>query len=206
MPIPNIRSWSNPKFLRALRERPRIAPPPFFFSPQTRDGISPGSIFPSTAVCTFKKYFQKIFRVFAKLGLDNPYAFCYNSKAIRPVGQAAKTPPSQGGNMGSIPVRVTTKKKALAFASAFFRCMRLIALRRAVSHRVDRRLAARDIAFGSYVPSESEALSLCASKISRRAKRTISLRALRAISPHAKRAKRAFFRFFSKSKKERKSP
>ena len=54
------------------------------------------------------------------MGLDKPYAFCYNSKATRPVGQAAKTPPSQGGNMGSIPVRVTTKKKALAFASAFF--------------------------------------------------------------------------------------
>ena len=47
------------------------------------------------------------------MGLDKPYAFCYNSKAIRPVGQAAKTPPSQGGNMGSIPVRVTTKKKHL---------------------------------------------------------------------------------------------
>ena len=27
---------------------------------------------------------------------------------IRPVGQAAKTSPSQGENMGSIPVRVTT--------------------------------------------------------------------------------------------------
>ena len=27
----------------------------------------------------------------------------------RPVGQAAKTPPSQGGIMGSIPVRVTKK-------------------------------------------------------------------------------------------------
>ena len=26
---------------------------------------------------------------------------------IRPVGQEAKTPPSHGGNMGSIPVRVT---------------------------------------------------------------------------------------------------
>ena len=33
--------------------------------------------------------------------------------AIRPVGQAAKTPPSQGGNMGSIPVRVTKNKEAL---------------------------------------------------------------------------------------------
>ena len=30
--------------------------------------------------------------------------------ATRPVGQAVKTPPFHGGNMGSIPVRVTTKK------------------------------------------------------------------------------------------------
>ena len=28
--------------------------------------------------------------------------------ATRPVGQAVKTPPFHGGNMGSIPVRVTT--------------------------------------------------------------------------------------------------
>ena len=30
--------------------------------------------------------------------------------ATRPVGQAVKTPPFHGGNMGSIPVRVTSKK------------------------------------------------------------------------------------------------
>ena len=30
---------------------------------------------------------------------------------IRPVGQAVKTPPFHGGNMGSIPVRVTKKQK-----------------------------------------------------------------------------------------------
>ena len=38
---------------------------------------------------------------------------------IRPVGQAVKTPPFHGGNMGSIPVRVTKKQKPtewLAFA------------------------------------------------------------------------------------------
>ena len=29
--------------------------------------------------------------------------------ATRPVGQAVKTPPFHGGNMGSIPVRVTKK-------------------------------------------------------------------------------------------------
>ncbi len=31
----------------------------------------------------------------------------------RPVGQAVKTPPSHGGNMGSIPVRVTSKKHTI---------------------------------------------------------------------------------------------
>ena len=30
--------------------------------------------------------------------------------ATRPVGQAVKTPPFHGGNMGSIPVRVTKKE------------------------------------------------------------------------------------------------
>ena len=39
--------------------------------------------------------------------------------ATRPVGQAVKTPPFHGGNMGSIPVRVT-KKNSDAFASEFF--------------------------------------------------------------------------------------
>ena len=41
-------------------------------------------------------------------------------KQIRPVGQAAKTSPSHGENMGSIPVRVTSKKAhecALFFVS-----------------------------------------------------------------------------------------
>ena len=40
--------------------------------------------------------------------------------ATRPVGQAVKTPPFHGGNMGSIPVRVTMKKRAPAFAGARF--------------------------------------------------------------------------------------
>ena len=31
--------------------------------------------------------------------------------ATRPVGQAVKTPPFHGGNMGSIPVRVTMTRK-----------------------------------------------------------------------------------------------
>src|SRR5699024_11725689 len=33
---------------------------------------------------------------------------------IRPVGQAVKTPPFHGGNMGSIPVRVTKNRQASA--------------------------------------------------------------------------------------------
>ena len=41
--------------------------------------------------------------------------------ATRPVGQAVKTPPFHGGNMGSIPVRVTMKKALLLSGrSAFF--------------------------------------------------------------------------------------
>ena len=32
------------------------------------------------------------------------------AKSMRPVGQAAKTPPSHGGNGGSIPPRVTKQK------------------------------------------------------------------------------------------------
>ena len=39
--------------------------------------------------------------------------------ATRPVGQAVKTPPFHGGNMGSIPVRVT-KKEAIRKDGFFF--------------------------------------------------------------------------------------
>ncbi len=35
--------------------------------------------------------------------------------ATRPVGQAVKTPPFHGGNMGSIPVRVTSKKVSFVY-------------------------------------------------------------------------------------------
>ena len=38
---------------------------------------------------------------------------------IRPVGQAVKTPPFHGGNMGSIPVRVT-KKEVTRMCDLFF--------------------------------------------------------------------------------------
>ena len=39
--------------------------------------------------------------------------------ATRPVGQAVKTPPFHGGNMGSIPVRVTKKRDWLLPVSFF---------------------------------------------------------------------------------------
>ena len=35
--------------------------------------------------------------------------------ATRPVGQEVKTPPFHGGNMGSSPVRVTTKKESFVY-------------------------------------------------------------------------------------------
>ena len=48
------------------------------------------------------------------------YVICSSQiAATRPVGQAVKTPPFHGGNMGSIPVRVTTENSD-AFASEFF--------------------------------------------------------------------------------------
>ena len=39
---------------------------------------------------------------------------------IRPVGQAVKTPPFHGGNMGSIPVRVTMNKIPMLLHWDFF--------------------------------------------------------------------------------------
>ena len=42
--------------------------------------------------------------------------------ATRPVGQAVKTPPFHGGNMGSIPVRVT-KKERHPFGCLSFLCL-----------------------------------------------------------------------------------
>ena len=39
---------------------------------------------------------------------------------FRPVGQAAKTPPSQGGIMGSIPVRVTKNRRSKMTADFLF--------------------------------------------------------------------------------------
>ena len=44
--------------------------------------------------------------------------------ATRPVGQAVKTPPFHGGNMGSIPVRVTKKKTHTYRCVSFFIALR----------------------------------------------------------------------------------
>jgi hypothetical protein len=41
--------------------------------------------------------------------LDKSTKRWYDNKAVWLVGQAVKTPPSHGGNMGSIPIRVTRK-------------------------------------------------------------------------------------------------
>ena len=48
------------------------------------------------------------------------YVICSSQiAATRPVGQAVKTPPFHGGNMGSIPVRVTRKKDFTKVKSFF---------------------------------------------------------------------------------------
>ena len=52
------------------------------------------------------------------------YVTCSNQvAATRPVGQAVKTPPFHGGNMGSIPVRVT-KKDTTLLGGVFFNDIR----------------------------------------------------------------------------------
>ena len=49
------------------------------------------------------------------------YVICSNQiAATRPVGQAVKTPPFHGGNMGSIPVRVTMKQSSSLRCEEFF--------------------------------------------------------------------------------------
>ena len=49
-------------------------------------------------------------------------SICYNTKALktRPVGQAVKTLASHAENMGSIPVRVTNKKKQALQSECLF--------------------------------------------------------------------------------------
>ena len=55
----------------------------------------------------------------------------YNNKAVKqwPVGQAAKTLASHAGNMGSIPVRVTSKRLRNCPESFFMRFWILLCLR-----------------------------------------------------------------------------
>ena len=49
------------------------------------------------------------------------YVICSNQiAATRPVGQAVKTPPFHGGNMGSIPVRVTMKNSSSPTGEGLF--------------------------------------------------------------------------------------
>ena len=49
------------------------------------------------------------------------YVTCSNQvAATRPVGQAVKTPPFHGGNMGSIPVRVTKNNTTYQGGVIFF--------------------------------------------------------------------------------------
>ena len=59
------------------------------------------------------------------LSESHPFGWCLGEevkeKRIWPVGQAVKTPPFHGGNMGSSPVRVTSKK-AQELSCAFLLC------------------------------------------------------------------------------------
>ena len=69
-------------------------------------------------ICLFfvKKIFREKFLIFFKKGVDFLWGIMYYNQA-RFVGQAVKTPPSHGGNTGSIPVR--TAIKVLVFPSTF---------------------------------------------------------------------------------------
>ena len=59
------------------------------------------------------------------------YVTCSNQvAATRPVGQAVKTPPFHGGNMGSIPVRVTKKERSNRFVLFFIQAAGLVYHRR----------------------------------------------------------------------------
>ena len=71
-----------------------------------------------------KSYFSK---KNIKKPIDKCFGLCYNVKVARnaaqkwPLSQAAKTSPSHGEGMGSIPVGVT-KQKVLQTRSTFFVC------------------------------------------------------------------------------------
>ena len=52
--------------------------------------------------------------------LPDKGAAIFTAPFIWPVGQAVKTPPFHGGNMGSIPVRVTMTENTLELVSRVF--------------------------------------------------------------------------------------
>ena len=67
---------------------------------------------------------KRIFSFFEKT-LAISKNLCYNTPVDeRPVGQAAKTSPFHGENMGSIPVRVTKKESTLRCALFFVASVR----------------------------------------------------------------------------------
>ena len=60
--------------------------------------------------------------------LDEAWGVCYYN--TRFVGQAVKTPPSHGGNTGSIPVRTAkTKSPQYTVLRAFYFCKLLITIK-----------------------------------------------------------------------------
>ena len=61
---------------------------------------------------------------FALAGQDNTGSCPSQIAATRPVGQKVKTPPFHGGNMGSIPVRVTKNPDHLFDDQDFLRPIR----------------------------------------------------------------------------------
>ena len=100
-----------------------------------------------------KEKFKKIKKIFKK-GIAFQKKVWYNIKAVkwRPVGQAVKTLASHAGNMGSIPVRVTTKRKGTAIAVPFlFVCSLLRYEKPASCQQVSRFCSA-----GATCPSQSE--------------------------------------------------
>ncbi len=55
--------------------------------------------------------------------LTNFLNYDINNKVRWPLGQAVKTPPSQGGIMGSIPVGVTKKDSKIFYFAIFFQIL-----------------------------------------------------------------------------------
>ena len=76
----------------------------------------------------FFYFFEKSFYFFEK-SVDKCRMDSYNNEAWF-VGQAVKTPPSHGGNTGSIPVRTAkTKSSQYTVLRAFYFCKQLITIK-----------------------------------------------------------------------------